>query len=71
LKEDSIGTLAVEYIYHVTVLVDHAPLVTPLTSGEISLKLPDNTEKKFSITSGFFEVSDNQALILAEKISED
>ncbi|MFT5207000.1 MAG: F-type H+-transporting ATPase subunit epsilon [Candidatus Omnitrophota bacterium] len=51
------------------ILVGHAPLVTPLTSGEISLKEADKSEKFFQVEGGFLEVGNNSALLLAEKIT--
>ncbi len=51
------------------VLADHAPLVTPLASGEISLKAADKSEKVFTVEGGFLEVGNNVALLLAEKIT--
>ena len=51
------------------VLKDHAPLVTPLEKGTVTLKSA-GAEKHFEINDGFLEVSKNQAVILVERISE-
>ena len=51
------------------VLKNHAPLVAALKGGTVKLALPDNGEKTFTIADGFFEISDNKAILLAEDIS--
>ena len=51
------------------VLVDHAPLVTPLGKGRIELRMPDRTKKAFDVEGGFFEVAANHATLLVEKIA--
>ncbi|MCW8796564.1 MAG: ATP synthase F1 subunit epsilon [Chlorobium sp.] len=51
------------------VLKNHAPLVSALKGGKVKLGLPDNSEKTFMIADGFFEMSDNKAILLAEDIS--
>lgn len=51
------------------VLVDHAPLVTPLSKGRIELRLPDRSKKVFQVEGGFLEVSSNQVTLLVEKIA--
>jgi F-type H+-transporting ATPase subunit epsilon len=51
------------------ILCDHAPLVTPLGKGTVTMKLPDKSVKEFELEDGFMEVSNNQALLLAEKIT--
>jgi F-type H+-transporting ATPase subunit epsilon len=50
------------------VLVDHAPLVTPLGNGRVEIRMPDRTEKQFEIQGGFLEVAANHATLLVEKI---
>ncbi len=51
------------------VLKNHAPLVAALKGGTVKLELPENGEKKFTIADGFFEISDNKAILLTEEIS--
>ncbi len=50
------------------VLKNHAPMLAALGEGEIKLALPDKSEKKFNVKEGFFEVSDNKAILLAENV---
>lgn len=52
------------------ILVDHAPLVTSLQPGKLSLKLPENKEMVFSVNEGVLEVSQNEVIILSETISQ-
>lgn len=51
------------------VLKNHAPLVAALKGGKVKLTLPDNGEKTFTIADGFFEISNNKAILLTEDIS--
>jgi F-type H+-transporting ATPase subunit epsilon len=51
------------------ILVNHAPLVTPLIKGRIELHLANRTRKAFAVDSGLFEVAYNQAIVLVEKIT--
>jgi F-type H+-transporting ATPase subunit epsilon len=51
------------------ILVNHAPLVTPLIKGRIELHLANRTRKAFSVDNGLFEVAYNQAIILLEDIT--
>lgn len=52
------------------ILAHHAPLVTPLVKGILTLRDEKGEEKRFDINSGFLEVSNNQVLLLVEKISK-
>lgn len=49
------------------ILANHAPLVTELALGEMTLKISEKTEEKFYISGGFLEVSDNKVKILADE----
>ncbi len=51
------------------VLRNHAPLLSSLTKGKVKLALADRSEQSFTITDGFFEVSNNKAILLTENIS--
>ncbi|HHE31450.1 MAG TPA: ATP synthase F1 subunit epsilon [Chlorobaculum parvum] len=51
------------------VLKGHAPLVAALKSGKVRLSLPDRSENTFQISDGFFEVSNNKAILLTENVS--
>ena len=57
-------------IGYLGILADHAPLVTPLKKGRISVRLVDRSERVWEIDRGFLEVSRNQATLLVESIKE-
>ncbi len=50
------------------VLKDHAPMLSALGEGEIKLVLANKEEQTFNVKEGFFEVSDNKVILLAENI---
>jgi F-type H+-transporting ATPase subunit epsilon len=50
------------------VLAHHAPLITALVPGKLTVKGPDREEEIYAIAGGFLEVSDNRAVILADSI---
>ncbi|KPL03772.1 MAG: hypothetical protein AMJ90_03145 [candidate division Zixibacteria bacterium SM23_73_2] len=50
------------------VLTNHAPLVTSLIPGKLTVKDKVNQEKIYSVSSGFLEVYKNQVTILADSI---
>ncbi len=47
-----------------TLLADHAPLMTALRAGTITVRMVDGTEETFTVASGTLEVSQNQVTIL-------
>ncbi len=49
------------------VLYNHAPLVSSLGLGEISITQKDGTELHFAVNGGFVEISNNLCTLLAEK----
>lgn len=48
-------------------LHNHAPIVSSLGIGKISIKKEGENELYFAVSGGFVEMSDNQLTILAEK----
>jgi F-type H+-transporting ATPase subunit epsilon len=51
------------------ILKNHAPLLSALSRGKVKLGLADRSEKSFSVSDGFLEVSGNKAILLTESIS--
>lgn len=49
-----------------TILPNHAPLLTQLDSGTISISFANQTVATFAIGGGFLEVVHNKVTILAE-----
>jgi F-type H+-transporting ATPase subunit epsilon len=45
-------------------LAHHAPLISPLKAGTITVVLDDGSQEAFSIESGTLEVSNNQVTII-------
>jgi F-type H+-transporting ATPase subunit epsilon len=45
----------------------HAPLLSRLGTGEVRLKLEDDTTRFYFVAGGFMEVSNNQVTILADR----
>ena len=52
------------------VLANHAALVTGLAPGTLTVRKADGVTEKFEVTGGFFEVSHNDATVLADAVSE-
>ena len=48
------------------VLAHHAPLISVLEPGKMTIRLPDDSELLLAISSGFIEVAHNRAIILAD-----
>src|ERR1041385_5278756 len=48
------------------VLASHAPMIAALTTGELKLREEAGTERRMALAGGFFEVSDNRAIVLAD-----
>lgn len=49
------------------VLAYHAAMISVLGNGRVVVK-KDNNSTSFEILGGFFEIADNKAIILADKI---
>ena len=50
------------------VLTNHAPLITGLVPGKLTVKNGSNQEVHFAISSGFMEVFKNEVTILADSV---
>ena len=48
------------------VLAHHAPLITALQEGRLTVKDPSGHATAYHVTGGFLEVSDNRATVLAD-----
>ena len=56
-------------IGYLEILSHHAPIVTTLQAGELTIKTGD-TKQYYAISGGFLEVSQNQATVLGEAIEK-
>lgn len=50
------------------VLAHHAPLITPIVPGRLSVRKNSSTELVMAISGGFLEVSGNKATVLADAV---
>jgi F-type H+-transporting ATPase subunit epsilon len=50
------------------VLANHAPLITTLTEGALTVKYDDGREEQYAISGGILKVADNEAILLTEAI---
>jgi F-type H+-transporting ATPase subunit epsilon len=72
--EQTVFEGAVEYLQlpgtegYLGVLAHHAPLVTGLAEGRLTVRRPGGTEERWQVSGGFFEVSGNHATVLADEI---
>lgn len=48
------------------VLRGHAPLIAALDAGLVSIFDPDGAESRMAVGGGFFQVANNEAIILAD-----
>lgn len=72
--EKSVFEGEVEYVEvpgtegYLGVLAHHAPLVTALAAGTLTVRKADGAMEKVGVSGGFFEVSNNQATVLADAV---
>jgi F-type H+-transporting ATPase subunit epsilon len=52
------------------VLAHHAPLITALQPGKLTVKRPGGAVEVYALSGGFLEVSDNHAVILADALEQ-
>jgi F-type H+-transporting ATPase subunit epsilon len=52
------------------VLANHAPLLTALIPGKLTVRLAGGATRIFALSGGFLEVSANRATILADAMEE-
>jgi F-type H+-transporting ATPase subunit epsilon len=50
------------------ILANHAPLITTLVPGKLSIRDLSGSERIFALSGGFLEVSQNRATILADSL---
>ncbi len=75
--ERSLFEGAVEYLQvpgsqgYLGVLAHHAPLVTALAAGTLSVRHAGGREERWRVAGGFFEVSNNRATVLADAVGAE
>lgn len=50
------------------ILQNHAPILAALKEGKLRVDLPDKSSQTFVISSGFLEMNDNRAIVIAENV---
>ena len=66
LDEDVISVTAPGSEGYLGILADHAPLITGLVPGKLSIRLADNKLDDYAVSGGFLQVADNQCTLLAD-----
>lgn len=72
--EQSVFEGAVEYVEvpgiagYLGVLAHHAALVTGLAEGTLTVRKAGGAKERWSVSGGFFEVSNNRATVLADGV---
>jgi F-type H+-transporting ATPase subunit epsilon len=69
-EQDVTSVIAPGIEGYLGVLTNHAPLITPLTAGNLQVKDAGGQERLYFISGGFLEVSKNVATILADAIEK-
>jgi F-type H+-transporting ATPase subunit epsilon len=73
--ERSVFEGPVEYVQvpgtegYLGVLANHASLVTALAAGTLTVRKADGEVEHYGVSGGFFEVSHNQATVLADGVA--
>ena len=52
------------------VLANHAPLITTLTRGDLTVRTQDQRVRNFRIDGGILKVARNEVVLLTESIEE-
>ena len=66
LDEDVISVTAPGSEGYLGVLAHHAPLITGLVPGKLTIRQADGKLDIFAVSGGFLEVADNHATLLAD-----
>jgi F-type H+-transporting ATPase subunit epsilon len=70
LDEEVVSIVAPGEAGYFGVLANHAPLVSTMQPGEVKVRLPGGSERRFRIDGGIFRVARNSAVLLSENVEE-
>jgi F-type H+-transporting ATPase subunit epsilon len=68
LEQRGISLVAPGSQGYLGILAFHAPLITDLVPGKLTLQDEHGKEQVFAVSGGFLEVSDNRATVLADAV---
>ncbi len=68
IDQDARSVIAPGSEGYLGILTDHAPLITALIPGKLSVTAQDNRDAIYALSGGFLEVSHNTVIILADAI---
>jgi len=66
LDEDVVSVTAPGSEGYLGILAHHAPLITALVPGKLSIRLANDKMDDYALSGGFLEVADNHATLLAD-----
>jgi len=69
-EQEAVSIVAPGIEGYLGVLTNHAPLITPLTTGRFEIKDSNGNQSEYFLSGGFLEVSHNLATILADAIEK-
>jgi F-type H+-transporting ATPase subunit epsilon len=67
VSEDAVMVTIPGELGELGILADHAPLLTSLRPGIVTVYLPGGAEKRIFVAGGFADVNDNACTVLAEE----
>ena len=65
---DVVSVVAPAALGFVGILKNHAPYVSTVTDGDMTVREDGGTTKKFHVTGGFMDVQKNRMLVLTDKV---
>jgi F-type H+-transporting ATPase subunit epsilon len=68
LDQEVVSIIAPGSVGYLGVLAHHAPLITSLVPGKLTVRDPDGKIEIYAVCGGFLEVADNKATILADAL---
>jgi len=69
LLEEEVESIIVPGVQgYLGILAHHAPLITPIVPGRLTVRKSPSTEIIMAISGGFLEVSGNKATVLADAV---
>lgn len=63
---EAISVTAPGTLGYFEVFKDHAPFMSSLKAGKITLRVDEEKEETFPVSGGFFEVSHNKCIVLVD-----